>query len=93
MYFVYIFQVALALEAGLIYVSLALVTDYDCWKTDNVVNVENVMKTMRENVENVKKLLVEVIPKIGGEDWEEAIRHQNEVARSSVVPGPTNKKL
>ena len=41
----------IAKEMGLHYASIAMVTDYDCWKENEEVNVENVMKQMKENIE------------------------------------------
>jgi len=78
-------EVVLAKEAGLSYTTIALVTDYDCWKEDNVVNVENVMKVMSSNVKNVIKILIEVIPKINSQDWSDTIRQNKELAKNSVM--------
>src|SRR3989344_3278892 len=58
-------EAVLAREAGICYAIIAMSTDYDCWhETEDGVNIEMVLQTMRNNAENVKKLLVGVIPKI-----------------------------
>jgi len=57
-------EVTLAKEAELCYASVAMVTDYDTFKEDNLVSAEEVIKTMKENIEKVRKLLENVIPKI-----------------------------
>lgn len=58
-------EVSLAKEAGLEYATVAMSTDYDCWKeNEEPVTFEMVMKTMKNNSENVKKLILDVIPKI-----------------------------
>lgn len=58
-------EVSLAKELGIEYATVAMSTDYDCWKeNEEPVTFEMVMKTMRNNSENVKKLIVETIPKI-----------------------------
>lgn len=58
-------EVSLANEIEIEYASVAMSTDYDCWKEDEEpVTFEMVMKTMEKNAENVKKLIVETIPKI-----------------------------
>lgn len=58
-------EVILANELGIPYQTIAMSTDYDCWKEgEEPVTFEMVMKTMKENAEKVKKLLMEVIPKI-----------------------------
>ncbi len=55
----------LAREAGLCYQVVAMATDYDAWHaTEEAVNIEMVLKTMKENAEKVTKLFLETIPKI-----------------------------
>jgi 5'-methylthioadenosine phosphorylase len=53
----------LARELELCYISLAMVTDYDVWK-EKPVNIEEVIRVVRDNTANVQKLLSAVIPKI-----------------------------
>ncbi|MBS3079406.1 S-methyl-5'-thioadenosine phosphorylase [Candidatus Pacearchaeota archaeon] len=58
-------EVALANELNIPYATVAMSTDYDCWKeNEESVSFEMVLKTMKENADKVKKLLIEVIPKI-----------------------------
>lgn len=58
-------EVILANELGIPYQTIAMSTDYDCWKEDEApVTFEMVMARMKENAEKVKKLLVTVIPRI-----------------------------
>jgi 5'-methylthioadenosine phosphorylase len=58
-------EAALANEAGVPYAVIALSTDYDSWKHDEVpVTWEDVLKVFEENVKHVTKLLVTVLPKI-----------------------------
>ena len=58
-------EVSRAKELEIEYASVAMSTDYDCWKeNEESVTFEMVMETMRKNAENVKKLIVETIPKI-----------------------------
>jgi 5'-methylthioadenosine phosphorylase len=55
-------EVSLANELKIPYQSIAMVTDYDCWKEDEEsVSFELVLKRMQENSEKVKKLLIKVI--------------------------------
>lgn len=62
-------EVILAREAGICYQSIAMSTDYDCWKSDKEnVTWEQISKVMQKNTENVKKLLINVIPKIDYKD-------------------------
>tara|TARA_Y100000031_G_scaffold150796_1_gene190804 strand:- start:1273 stop:2037 length:765 start_codon:yes stop_codon:yes gene_type:complete len=58
-------EVILAREAGLCYASIAMSTDYDCWKnTLEPVTFEEVLKVMKENADKVKQLLIKTIPKV-----------------------------
>ena len=60
----------LAREAEIPYVQIAMVTDYDVWK-DSHVTLDEVMATMASNVEKVKKLLLDLIPKIKDDEQPE----------------------
>jgi 5'-methylthioadenosine phosphorylase len=58
-------EAILANEAGIPYAAVAMSTDYDCWKEDEVaVTWEDVMRVFRGNVEKVTNLLIQAIPKI-----------------------------
>lgn len=80
-------EVVLAKEAGLIYATIAMVTDYDSWRgsSEDHVNVEKVMKQMEENSRKVVRLLLAVIPKLAEQDWQEDIVKNKETARNSVM--------
>lgn len=55
-------EVILANELGLPYAAIALSTDYDCWKEDEIpVSWENVIRVFNKNVNNVLRLIIEVI--------------------------------
>jgi len=55
-------EVILANELGIPYQSIAMVTDYDCWKeNEETVSFELVLKRMEENAEKVKNILVRFI--------------------------------
>ena len=49
-------EARLAREAGLCFCTLAMVTDYDCWK-DEAVTVESVMQVMQGNVGHARRTL------------------------------------
>ena len=58
-------EVSLARELGLCYQTIAMSTDYDCWKDDEApVTWEMILATMRKNAENVKKLLLKTVEKM-----------------------------
>ncbi len=61
-------EAKLAREAEISYATLALVTDYDCWKAgEEDVGVEGVVATVRKNVHNAKELLERVAIRLGSE--------------------------
>jgi len=78
-------EVCLTKEAGLCYASIALPTDYDCWK-DEPVNVERVMKALKENGEKGKQLILAAVPLIAQEaGWTDTIRDLQELVKTSVM--------
>ncbi len=62
-------EAILAREAGIEYATIAMATDYDCWKkTEIPVSWEEIKKVMEKNSDNVKKLLIRTIEKITNQD-------------------------
>lgn len=58
-------EVILARELGLCYQSIAMSTDYDCWKDDEEpVTWELIVQTMKENADNVKQLILTTVARI-----------------------------
>jgi 5'-methylthioadenosine phosphorylase len=58
-------EIILACELGISYQTIAMSTDYDCWKTDeDPVTFPMILARMKENAEKVKTLLITTIPKI-----------------------------
>jgi len=58
-------EVILARELGICYAAVAMATDYDAWREGKeAVTWEMIVEVMKHNAENVKKLLLDVIPKI-----------------------------
>ena len=54
-----------AREAEIAYATLAMVTDYDCWKVDEAhVTVEMVVANLMKNAAVAKAILARVIPQI-----------------------------
>jgi len=51
----------LAKEAGMAYSTIAMVTDYDCWKEEHCT-VEEIMKVMVKNNQNAQLLIKNLIP-------------------------------
>lgn len=55
-------EAKLAREAELCYSSVALVTDYDCWKEGEEVSTEMVVSNLLANVANAQRLLERAVP-------------------------------
>jgi len=63
---------------GLLYASVAMATDYDCWReATEKVNVANVIKVFQENVKKIVQLFCEVVPKIAAKNWDVEIDELN----------------
>ncbi len=58
-------EARLAREAQICYATLALATDYDCWKEDHDdVTVESVLNIVRRNVENSRRIIRELVREV-----------------------------
>ncbi len=66
-------EAKLAREAEIALATLALITDYDCWKIeDHPVTAQEVVAHLHANADAAKKVLLEVIPRIPKEaNWPE----------------------
>ncbi|XP_042767749.1 S-methyl-5'-thioadenosine phosphorylase isoform X2 [Panthera tigris] len=79
-------EVVLAKEAGICYASIAMATDYDCWKEhEEAVSVDRVLKTLKENANKAKSLLLTTIPQIGSMEWSETLQNLKNTAQFSVL--------
>ena len=60
-----------AREAEIAYATMAMVTDYDCWKVDEAhVTVEMVIANLTRNAATAKAIIAQVIPQIPSEpNW------------------------
>lgn len=53
-----------AREAEIAYATLAMSTDYDCWKEDEHVTLDMIIRNLQSNAEMAKKLVVAAISQI-----------------------------
>jgi 5'-methylthioadenosine phosphorylase len=89
-------EAKLAREAEICFVSLAAVTDYDCWyKPDQEVTVEIVVQNLLKNVDNAKRILKRAIRNMPqerlcncGSALESAI-----ITDKKAIPAAVKKKL
>lgn len=85
-----------AREAEIAYATMAMVTDYDCWKVDEVhVTVDLVMANLNKNAATAKAIIARAIPQIPREPTWPCHR----ALESAILtdkrhwPAPTKKKL
>ena len=79
-------EVILAKEAGLLYTSIAMATDYDSWReSETAVCVEEVMATFKKNVAKVTQLILAVVPRIAKLDWTETITDLKQLVNGSIM--------
>jgi 5'-methylthioadenosine phosphorylase len=66
-------EAKLAREAEIAFVTMAMVTDYDCWKAEEEpVSAETILSYLTANSETARKVIVDVIPRIPNEpNWPE----------------------
>lgn len=76
-------EATIAKEMGIHYASIAMVTDYDCWKENEEVSVENVMKQMKLNAVSTLKVLLNAIPRISSADWDKEHECLQNICRGS----------
>jgi 5'-methylthioadenosine phosphorylase len=57
----------LAREAGLCYATLALATDYDCWRDGDPVTVDVVLAVVKQNIARARAVIAAFAPKPRGE--------------------------
>jgi len=85
-----------AREAEIAYATMAMVTDYDCWKTDEAhVTVEMVIANLMKNAETAKAIVQRVLPQIPEEpNWpcHDALRHAI-MTDKKLWPAKTRQEL
>jgi len=66
-------EAKLAREAEIAFATMAMITDYDCWKVEEEpVSAEIVLSHLMANAETARKIIVDVIPQIPTEpNWPE----------------------
>jgi 5'-methylthioadenosine phosphorylase len=83
-------------EAEIAYASMAMVTDYDCWKTDEAhVTVDMVIANLNKNAATAKALIAHAIPKIPSKpEWPCHSALKNALLTDKKLwPSPTRKNL
>ncbi len=91
-------EAKLAREAEICYVTLALVTDYDCWHPDHdSVTVQTVVANLTQNAASAKRVLraaIRRIPESGSRTCECASALKNAIMTApNVIPEPLKREL
>ena len=68
----------LAKEAGIAYATIAMVTDFDCWRGDHC-SVEEIVRTMQTNNVSIQKVLLNLVPILGNNMFEFEPENKNAV--------------
>ncbi len=89
-------EAKLAREAEICYVTIAMVTDYDCWhEEEEPVTVETLLEYLGKNSQSAQRVIKEVI-KILPDEFDCACQHalQNAIITNpDVIPEETKEKL
>ena len=67
-----------AREAEIAYATLAMATDYDCWKEEEHVSLEMIVANLHRNADTAKKIVAQAIARIPAEpSWpaHSALKH------------------
>lgn len=89
-------EAKLAREAEICYVTIAMVTDYDCWhEEEDAVNVETLIGYLQKNSENARKLIQETIKRLPDQfdcTCQHALKNSL-ITDPSVIPDETRQNL
>lgn len=89
-------EAKLAREAEICYVTLALVTDYDCWHEDyESVTVDMVVANLKQNGKNAQAVILEAVRDLSYDrrcHCGEALKHAL-ITNKSLIPAETMRKL
>lgn len=91
-------EAKLAREAGICYATIAVITDYDCWRsTDGVedVTVEMIIENLSKNAEIAKAMLkntIKILPVSGDCKCSEALKNAI-ITPKDAVPAESLEKL
>ena len=90
-------EAKLAREAEICYVTIAMVTDYDCWHEEHdAVTVDQIIGNLTQNAENACKLVRHIVKTIPAgphlqmrlrSETRDSHRYENRSARNQRPPG------
>jgi len=89
-------EAKLACEAEIAFATMAMITDYDCWKVEEEpVSAEIVLRHLMANAETARRVILNVIPQIPTEpNWPEHFALNTAlITDSKLWPQTTIEKL
>jgi len=88
-------EAKLSREAEICYANLAMVTDYDCWKQGEAVEIEDIISNLQKNSALAKKIIsraLEIMPAERNCACKDALKNAI-ITDKEAVPGETIEKL
>jgi len=89
-------EAKLAREAEICYVTLALITDYDCWhESHESVTVDMIVGNLRQNSRNAQSIIVQAVQDMSGTracGCADALKNAI-ITEKSLIPAETKKNL
>lgn len=82
----------LAKEAGMAYATVAMVTDYDCWKEEHCT-LEEIMKVMSSNYKSAQTLIERLIPSLTNEPIKFTPENEFAVVTNPELISKENKEI
>ncbi len=82
----------LAKEAGMAYATVAMVTDYDCWK-DEHCTVDEIMRVMKDNYASASKLIKVLIPTLSDSPLEFEAENKHAIMTNPSLVSAEQEKI
>jgi 5'-methylthioadenosine phosphorylase len=82
----------LAKEAGVAYATVAMVTDYDCWKEEHCT-VQEIMDVMKSNYVSAQRFIEEIIPDLSKDPLRFEPENQFAVITDPTLHKPIHKEI
>lgn len=90
-------EAKLAREAEICYATIALVTDYDCWREEeDPLSIEMIIANLNKNTQNVKQVITAVLPRITALKRDcpcSRALHNTIITREDVIPDRLKQDL
>ena len=85
-------EAKLAREAEICYVTIALVTDYDCWHPDHdSVTVEMIISNLMQNVQTAQRIILTPLPPCPPSERARARRLSRTLSSRGPMPSPLRR--